>query len=109
MDVTLIMEIITTIGFPIACVIAMGFFIYKIYGDMKAEKQAAKEENAKNMAAVQARCQEREEKLYAEIALNREINGKAIETITLYAERLDAIQQDIKDIKTDITVIMAKE
>lgn len=101
MDVSMIVEIITSLGFPIACVVAMGAFIFYIY------KQTTKE-NAENMEKVQARCKEREDKLYEEIALNREINGKAIETITLYAERLDTIQQDIKDIKTDITVIMSK-
>lgn len=102
MDVAMIIEVISTLGFPVACVVAMGLFIFHIYKTTTAT-------NAENMEKVQARCAAREEKLYQEIALNREINGKAIETITLYAERLDDIQQDIKEIKTDITVIMSKE
>ena len=39
----------------------------------------------------------------------REVNAKAIETIAHYAEKLDSIQSDINEIKTDITVIMAKQ
>ena len=104
-----IVEVISTLGFPIACVLAMAFFIYKIYNDMAKEKETAREENKANMEAVQARCKEREEKLYEEIKANREVNAQAVATIAHYAEKLDVIQQDIHDIKNDITVIMAKE
>lgn len=95
-------EIISTVGFPIACVVAMAAFIFYIY------KQTIKE-NAENMAKVQARCKEREDKLYNELALSREVNSKAIETIAHYAEKLDVIQKDISDIKTDITIIMSQD
>ena len=102
MDLTIFLETIANFGFPIACVVALGAFVFHIY------KNTTKE-NAANMAAVQARCKEREEILYNEIAQNRVVNEKAIETIAQYAERLETIQSDIKDIKTDITVIMAKQ
>lgn len=95
-------EIISTVGFPIACVIAMAAFIFCIY------KQTTKE-NAENMEKVQARCKEREDKLYEELKLSREVNSKAIETIAHYAEKLDVIQKDISDIKTDITIMMSHE
>lgn len=101
MDMAAIIELVSTLGFPIACVIAMGAFIFYVY-----KKQTA--ESAANMEKVQQRCKEREEKLFEEIKLNREVNAKAIETISHYAEKLDIIQQDISDIKTDITVIMSK-
>lgn len=91
-------DIISTVGFPIACVIAMAAFIFYIY------KQTTKE-NAENMEKVQARCKEREDRLYAELALSREVNSQAVATIALYAEKLDVIQKDINDIKTDITII----
>lgn len=96
-----IIELVSTLGFPIACVIAMGAFIFYVY-----KKQTA--DSAANMEKVQARCKEREDKLYEEIKENRAVNAKAIETIAHYAEKLDIIQQDISDIKTDITVIMSK-
>lgn len=95
-------EIISTLGFPIACVVALGAFVFYIY------KQTTKE-NAENMEKVQARGKEREDKLYNELALCREVNSKAIETIAHYAEKLDVIQKDISDIKTDITIIMSQD
>ena len=101
MDVTAITEIISTVGFPIACVVFMGLFIFHIY-------KTTTEENKANMEKVQARCKEREDKLYEEIAQNREVNAQAIETIARYAEKLETIQTDINEIKTDITVIMTK-
>lgn len=101
MDVTAITEIISTVGFPIACVVFMGLFIFHIY-------KTTTEENKANMEKVQARCKEREDKLYEVIAQNREVNAQAIETIARYAEKLETIQTDINEIKTDITVIMTK-
>ena len=70
MDIALISEFITTLGFPIALVIAMGFFIWKIY------QQSVK----------------REETLVA-------VNEKAINTLALYAEKLESIQNDVSTIK----------
>lgn len=101
MDVNVISTLITTLGFPIVCVLGLGWFIYKIYNDTQ-------EQNKENMKAVQDRCQEREDKLYEEIKANREVNAKAIETIAHYAEKLDVIQCDIHDIKTDITIMKTK-
>ena len=87
-----IISAITTVGFPIVCAMVMGWFIYKIYTN-------STEQNKQNMEKVQARCAEREEKLYTYIDKAQEINGQAIATITLYAERLDTIQADVKEIK----------
>lgn len=81
-----LVELIPTVGFPIVCVIAMGFFIWKIY---KASEN-------------------REGKLMEELTENRLINEKAIETIAKYAESLETIKTDINEIKTDITVITTK-
>ena len=86
MDLGILMELITTLGFPIACVIAMGFFIWKIY------KQSV----------------EREARLMLEIQENRKVNEKAIETISLYAERMGHIESNLEEIKTDIVDIKQK-
>ena len=86
MDLTTFTDFITTLGFPIACVIALGFFVFKIY----------------------TQSVEREGKLMVEIAENRKVNEKAIDTIAHYAEKLETIQEDIKEIKTDITILTAK-
>ena len=86
MEVGVIVELISTLGFPIAIVIALGFFVWTIY------KQSV----------------EREEKLMAEITENRLVNEKAIETIAKYAERLTHIEDNITEIKQDVTLIKEK-
>lgn len=75
-----IIEVISTVGFPIACVLALGFFIWKVY-------QAS---------------EKREEKLMNEIKESRTINGKFAELIAGYEVKLDEIRTDVKDIKNDI-------
>lgn len=80
-NMELFAELIATLGFPIALVIAMGWFIYLLW------KQSAK----------------RETKLYEELAESRKVNQQAIETLALYAERLSVIEADVKDIKAEIT------
>ena len=92
MEMNTIVSLIGTIGFPIVACLIMGYFIFTIYKNTTAE-------NAKNMEAVQARCAEREEKLYAEIEKCHEINAKAIATIAVYTERLGVVEQDVREIK----------
>lgn len=102
MDLTLLTQLITESGFPVACVVVLGWFVYKIYNDTtKANKE--------NMDAVQERCQEREDKLYEELKENREVTAQAVATIGLYADKLDCIQSDLAEIKTDIAIIASKE
>lgn len=84
MDVATIVELITNLGFPMACVIAMGAFILKIY----------------------KKSEDREDKLMFEIEENRKINADAIATIGKYAGSIDEIKHDISEIKTDINIIM---
>lgn len=93
---------ITQLGFPIVISGALGLFIFKIYKDTKME-------NKEEMARVQERCIAREDKLYNELKSNREITAQAVETIARYSAKLDIMESDIKDIKTDVTMILAKE
>ena len=76
-----IVELITSVGLPIALVIVMGYFIWILY------KQSVT----------------REETLMKEIAENRIVNEKAIETLAVYAERIGAIETEVKEIKQIIT------
>lgn len=99
---TMFIELIPTVGFPIVCVIAMAIFIFIIYRNTTKE-------NAANMEKVQARCKEREDKLYEEIKENREVNAQAIATIAHYAAKLDIIQSDISEIKTELITLSAKQ
>ena len=93
-----VVNIIATLGFPIAACVLLGAFIFIIY------KNTTKE-NAANMAAVQNRCKEREEKLYEQLKECRDINTKAMNVLGQYVEKLDHIQSDVEEIKHDITVI----
>ena len=77
-------ELIATLGFPIACVVALGWFVWKIY----------------------QRSEVREDTLMTEIGKMREINEQAIHTIGQYAEKLETIQEDVKEIKTDLNIIL---
>lgn len=92
MELATLIELISAVGFPIVCAVGMGWFIYQVFLKTTAQSQ-------ENMKQVQDRCAEREEKLYSQITKAQEINGQAIATITLYAERLTDIQQDVRDIK----------
>ena len=78
--------LISTVGFPIACVIAMGWFIYKIY----------------------QKSLEREDELREEIKENQKINGKFAEIINRYSLELSEIKTDVKEIKEDIIIITEK-
>lgn len=86
MEVSTVTEVISNVGFPIACAIALGYFIFNIY----------------------KRSVAREDMLMSEIKENRAINAKAIETITKYADRLDNIERDVSDIKVDVIKISDK-
>jgi preprotein translocase subunit YajC len=82
---TTLLSAIPTVGFPIAMAIAMGVFIYRIY----------------------KRSEQREDILMEEIQKTREVNAQAIETITKYADSITTIENDISEIKTDITILRA--
>jgi hypothetical protein len=75
-------ELIGTLGFPIACVIALGFFVWKIY----------------QQSVV------REEKLMVEITENRLINSQFAEIIGKYEVTLGEIKSDVKDIKCSLHI-----
>ena len=72
------LTIITEVGFPVAAVIAMAWFIYKIY------KQSVK----------------REDLLMKEITENRLVITQAVETISLYGDRLKNIEESIDSIES---------
>ncbi len=86
MENAVMMEMISTLGFPIVVCLALGFFIYKLW------EQSVK----------------REEKLMTEITENRLVNEKAVETIAKFAERFTHIEEDVSEIKNDVVLIKDK-
>lgn len=101
MDLAAIESIIATFGFPIACVIALGIFVFIIYRDTNKNHK-------ETLTNLQTKCQAREDKLYEEVSKNREIISQAIATISKYAEKLEVIQNDVNEIKTDVIKITEK-
>lgn len=99
MELAALTELFSNVGFPVALV---GILIFVIYQMGKKQNEQAD----RNMEAVQARCKEREEHLYEEIRENRRVNEKAIDTIGRYAEKLDNIQSDVREVKQDVALIM---
>lgn len=83
MDIAIMTEIITTLGFPIAAVIVLGLFIWRIY---KASEK-------------------REAELRQELKENRDINSKFADIISKYSVEITEIKTDIKDIKEDVMLL----
>jgi predicted negative regulator of RcsB-dependent stress response len=91
MGVEGIQTLITTLGFPIACVIALGFFVWKIWNNSEA------------------RNEKREEKLYEVIAKAQlqndtlsETNAQFVAVLNTYKLDLDNIRNDVAEIKERI-------
>lgn len=82
MEVATITELIGTLGFPIAMVLALGIFVYKLW------QQSV----------------EREKTLMTEITENRLINTKFAEIIAKYEIELGEIKTDVKDIKDTLHI-----
>lgn len=86
MTIELFTELISSIGLPIACMIALAIGIYKLW---------------------QRSC-ERDDKLLAELEKARATNDKCIEVLSLYAERLGDIETSVSTIKSDLIEIKTK-
>ena len=86
MDITTIAKLIATLGFPIVAVIVLCWFIWKIY----------------------KKSEDREDALRSQIIQSQKVNAEAIHTIALYAERLGIIEEDLKEVKHDVNILIHK-
>lgn len=77
-------NIISTVGFPIACVIALAFFIYKAWYDLSKKSN------------------EREEKLYTMLASAQNSIDEAIETNAKFLAQLEVMQENLTEISNDV-------
>ena len=84
MDISTAESLITSIGFPIFCVLALGFFIYKSY-----EK-------------IETRNEGREEKLYTMLANSQTAIDNAIETNAKFVAQLESMQNNVNRISDDV-------
>lgn len=77
-------QVISTVGFPIACVLGLGWFIYTIYNNMTKENE------------------KREDKLYELVKVSHANNEKLVEVNQEFVKVLETYKTDISDIKHDI-------
>ena len=84
MDITTVEGLITTVGFPIFCVLALAFFIYK--SNDKIEK----------------RNEDREEKLYTMLAKSQSAIDNAIDTNAKFVAQLESMQNNVNRISDDV-------
>lgn len=87
MDVNTITQLITTLGFPIVCVIAMGYAMWKIYERSEQQNET------------------REEKLYTVIANAQEQNVELSNTNAKFVGILETYKTDLEEIKHDVVDI----
>lgn len=80
MDISVIEQLFTTLGTPIVVMVAAGFFIWKLWQQQVSDK----------------------ERLYEELGKSIEANHKFSEIISTYTAKLDAIQDDVKEIKEKV-------
>ena len=80
-------NIISTVGFPIAVCIALGFFVYTFYKDYTKQSN------------------EREDKLYEIIAVSHANNEKLTEANKGFVSVLETYKNDITEIRHDISDI----
>lgn len=86
MELEVFTNLIATLGFPIAVCLLLFWYVWQVY--KKSEK--------------------REDELRAEIRENQEANREIVKVLATYAEKLDVIQDDVEQIKHDITTINSK-
>lgn len=87
MDVNTIQTLVTSLGFPIVCVFALGWFIYKAFEKFTAQSE------------------KREEKLYTVIAQAQETNERLSQTNAEFVSVLNNYKTDLEEIKADVSEI----
>lgn len=96
-----VLQIIQTLGFPIACVVACGFFIYKL---VNRDKDEAKEREDRLIAANE-KTSLALSKVADTIEETNALNKELSETNRLLVERVDG---DLSNINTNIDKILDK-
>lgn len=87
MDVNTIQTLIASVGFPIVCVLALGWFIYVAFQKFTAN------------------AEKREEKLYTIISESQATNEKLLQTNAEFVGVLDTYKTDLVEIKNDVAII----
>lgn len=93
-----IVQVISTVGFPIACCLCLGYFVFKVYNDFSKK------------------CEDREDKLYSiinecqkQISDAIETNGKILAQLEDMNRAVESISKDTDDIKVVLDIKNRKE
>lgn len=89
MDLSVIQTLITTLGFPIFCVLAMGWFISKTWN----QSQEQNKQREDKLYEVVSKAQAQNERLSI-------TNSEFVSVLTDYKTDLETIKNDVKEIKT---------
>lgn len=89
MDLSVIQTLITTLGFPIVCVIAMGWFISKLWN----QSQEQNKQREDKLYEVVSKAQAQNEVL-------SKTNSEFVSVLNAYKSDLETIKNDVKEIKT---------
>ena len=87
MAINTIQTLVTSLGFPIVCVMALGWFIYKAFEKFTAQSE------------------KREEKLYTVISQAQETNERLTNTNAEFVAVLNTYKSDLDEIKADVSEI----
>ena len=87
MDVNTIQTAISTLGFPIVCVLFLSWFIWKIWMSQQDQNK------------------DREDKLYEYIGKAQAVNEQLTKTNSEFVEVLHSYKSDLDTIKNDVTEI----
>lgn len=91
MDIATMESLITSGGFPIACVIALGWFIYKFYNDYTTD---SKDRENQLMEFIK----EEQVQMKSLVATNAEF----VEVLNSYKTDIEEIKHDVNDIKVEL-------
>ena len=98
MDISAVIEVISTLGFPIALSVAMGWMFFKIFTWQRID---AKEREAKDRDTL--------ERFSGIISTTSQALLKNSEALQQVAEKLSDMDAKIEDMKMDITEIKFKQ
>lgn len=88
MEYDVITNLITSVGFPIFCVIALGFFIYKSYNRITEENKSREEK----LYTMLGKSQEQLDKL-------EDVNQEFVSVLNTFKTDNAEIKKDLEDIK----------
>ena len=90
MEIGTVQTLISTLGFPIVCVLFLGWFIFKIWTNQQDQNKS------------------REDKLYEYLGKAQVVNEELTKTNSEFLSVLSNYKEDLDDIKEDVKIIKEK-